>query len=149
MAEVEYKIRTRVGNIYVWCGDCNKHIGKGYEVLCQFVAIVNDGRVSPANIDTWLEAYSEKVAPDTTECTFDVHFLVNEDTFNSIHVTTEAVPYHVLTMPEPPEIQVMDAAILDEPEREFPPYRSKLLVYDKRRNYSKKSYWNRIRSRLF
>lgn len=53
MAEVEYKIRTRVGNIYVWCGDCNKHIGKGYEVLCQFVAIVNDGRVSHANIDTW------------------------------------------------------------------------------------------------
>ena len=47
------------------------------------------------------------------------------------------------------EIQLMDAAILDEPERELPPYRSKLHAYDKRRNYSKKSYWNRIRSRLF
>ena len=147
MAELEYKIRIRVGNIYVWCGDCKKKIGEGYENLCQFVAFVNNGHVSPANIDTWLEAYSKKVAPDTAECTFDVHFLVSEEVFNSIHVTTEAVPYHVL--PCQNCLKVMDAAILEEPERELPPYRSKLLAYDKRRNYSKKSYWNRIRSRLF
>ena len=149
MAELEYTIRFKVGTIYARYGMLTKRIGTGYDSLCQFLEALSVGRVSCSDIDTWLEFQSEQLAPDVEQQTVDVHIEVSEEVFRAIEVVTEAVPYHVLTMPEPPEIQVMDAAILDEPERELPPYRSKLHAYDKRRNYSKKSYWNRIRSRLF
>lgn len=148
MAELEYTIRFKVGTIYARYGMLKKRIGTGYDSLCQFLEALSVGRVSCSDIDTWLEFQSEQLAPDVEQQTVDVHIEVGEEVFNAIKVTTEATPFHVLTMPEPPDIQIMDA-VLEEPERELPPYRSKLLAYDKRRNYSKKTYWNRIRSRLF
>ena len=149
MAELEFSVRIQVGDIYARFGMSKKLIGNGYDDLCKIIDWLSEGRTSPADIDSWLDCQRERIADNVEKFTYNVHIMVSEEVFNSIHVTTDAVPYHVFTMPELPEIKVMDAAILEEPERELPPYRSKLLAYDKRRNYSKKSYWNRIRSRCF
>lgn len=148
MAEIECKVICEVGTIYARCGVSMKPVGKGYDDLCKFLAFVSEGQVSPPDIDSWLECHCKAISPDTEHFTFDVHIEVSEEIYRLIGAI-ESVPFHVLTMPELPEIQILDAAITEEPKRELPPYRSKLHAYNKRRNYAKKNYWNRIRSRLF
>lgn len=147
MAELEYKISVKVGKVYAYKREgIRKLIGEGYDCLCKFLYEINKGRISPATIQTRLEDNFKRLAPDAEEHTIDIGVWVDDDTFDSIlFADTEGI--RVMEMCKLPEIEFIP--LVEAPEPPVPPYRSKLLAYDKRRNYSKKSYWNRIRSRLF
>lgn len=149
MAELTFNIKLQIGKVYAYNPlRGRKCVGEGYKSLCKFIYDVNDGKLSPSEIETKLEAHAQRIAPDTELQTVDVCVQIDTETYDAIEVAEMENQVYVLTkLSEPPLIDFIP--LVEAPEPPVPPYRSKLHAYNKRRNYSKKSYWNRIRSRLF
>jgi hypothetical protein len=149
MAEVIFNVKAQIGKVYAYNPSRGrKCVGDGYKCLCKFIYDVNKGKLPYSEIEARIEASAESLAPDTELQSVDVLVKIDTETYDAIEVAELPNHVYVLTRPHLPEVMEC-VPLVEAPEPPVPPYRSKLHAYNKRRNYSKKSYWNRIRSRLF
>lgn len=151
MAEIEHKISLKVGKVYAENHIGRALIGEGFDALERFIeelaesnAEVNNEPVSAEQIVKRLsEVYPE------IECEVGIIIRVRDDfDFGDREVYYyQPMPIRIedIKMPE----MVDCSYLLITPKTPPPPYVPKLHSYDKRRKYSGKAYWNRIRSRLF
>ena len=111
--------------------------GRGFDDLLRVSDELYGGRVTK---EVWLK-YIEHDLRQMDE-DYIVGFRVVLPDTRSIETIEPTLDINSLKLPE---IRCVD--IDEKPEREIPPYKSKMKPYDKRRNFKPKNFWNRIRSR--
>ena len=127
-----------VGTVVLATDGGYKEVGYGFDEMMKLSYELYGDRVTKEKWLDCIEAHLMKM-PEGFEADFRVVLL-------DIEYAKAYVPMKfVLKDFKLPEIRYVN--ILEEPEREIPPYRPKMKPFDKRRNFKPKNFWNRIRSR--
>ena len=124
-------------------------IGEGYDVLKDFFERWFCGNVTKENIlhNIELSVFHAVLQTDSDKTTCDITIDLGDRRIEVLEMVQNFTMPPKL--PDLPDIVMLPNPLTEKHKEPVPPYHSKLQSYDKRRNYSKKSYWNRIRSRLF
>jgi hypothetical protein len=143
MAKLEYTVRAHIGKVYA-----ENHFGRALigEGVGAIEALARELVVEPARVDAFIEEFN-KHFPEP-DCPIDIVVRV-DDGFDFGDREVQVYNTHTFRIDDVKLPELIDCSVvMERPEVPPPPYRPKLLAYDKRRNYSKKGGWNRIRSRL-
>lgn len=122
-------------------------LGEGYDVLENFCERWFHGNITKEKIlhNIELSVFNACFQPDSDQTTCNIIIDLGDQRIEIIE-RIESIPF---VMPKLPDIVMLPNPLKEKHKEPVPPYRSKLHAYEKRRNYSKKSNWKRIRSRLF
>ena len=124
-------------------------IGEGYDFLEDFCQIWFKGHVTKEKIlhNIELSVFHAYLQPDSDQTTCDIIIDLGDRRIEIIDVSQTLTISPKL--PELADIVVLPNPLTEKRKEPVPPNQSKLLAYDKRRNYAKMNCWNRIRSRCF
>ena len=124
-------------------------LGEGYDVLKNFCETWFHGNVSKEKIlhNIELSVFHADLQPDSDQTTCDITIDLGDSRIEVLEMVQNFTMPPKL--PDLPDIVMLPNPLTEKHKEPVPPYCSKLHAYDKRRNYVKKNYWNRIRSRLF
>lgn len=140
--------QMRIGKVYIVNNIARKCVGQGLESLKYIIGVLAERMENPVDIDSVFQEYEGIFRYLDHTQTVDIGIMVDYDTFSAMDYELEGTEIRRYVInPHIPEI--IEMPLIDAPKEPVPAYISKLYAYDKRRNYSKKNNWNRIRSRLF
>ena len=123
-------------------------LGEGYDVLKNFCEIWFHGNVSKEKIlhNIELSVFHADLQPGSDQTTCNIIIDLGDQRIEIIE-KIQSIPF--VMPPELPDIVILPNPLTEKHKEPVPPYHSKLQSYDKRRNYTKKNCWNRIRSRCW
>ena len=123
-------------------------LGEGYDVLKNFCETWFHGNVSKEKIlhNIELSVFHADLQPDSDQTTCNIIIDLGDQRIEIIE-KIQSIPF--VMPPELPDIVMLPNPLTEKHKEPVPPYHSKLQSYDKRRNYTKKNCWNRIRSRCW
>ena len=123
-------------------------LGEGYDVLKNFCETWFHGNVSKEKIlhNIELSVFHADLQPDSDQTTCNIIIDLGDQRIEIIE-KIQTIPF--VMQPKLPDIVLLTNPLTEKHKEPVPPYHSKLQSYDKRRNYTKKNCWNRIRSRCW
>ena len=146
----EELLKACVGKVYIKSLYLEKFcIGEGYGVLEDFFERWFCDNVTKENIlhNIELSVLRAVLQLDSDQTTCDITIDLGDSRIEVLEMVQNFTMPPKL--PDLPDIVMLPNPLTEKHKEPVPPYCSKLHAYDKRRNYVKKNYWNRIRSRLF
>ena len=123
-------------------------LGEGYDVLKNFCETWFHGNVSKEKIlhNIELSVFHADLQQDSDQTTCNIIIDLGDQRIEIIE-KIQTIPF--VMPPELPDIVMLPNPLKEKHKEPVPPYNSKLLAYDKRRNYANQNCWNRIRSRCW
>lgn len=123
-------------------------LGEGYDVLKNFCETWFHGNVSKEKIlhNIELSVFHADLQPDSDQTTCNIIIDLGDQRIEIIE-KIQTIPF--VMPPKLPDIVLLPNPLTEKRKEPVPTYHSKLQPYDKRRNYTKKNCWNRIRSRCW